>query len=92
MIVLCTVKEGGATASFVCKPGKITLARLARINGEYIMQIATGEALNRSRKAMNGVRDRWPQIFIKLEADYSEFLKTAGQIICIGCMVTIKMN
>ena len=52
-----------------------TLARLARIKGEYVMQIASGNALAKSREDMKGVRERWPQIFIRLDGNYEEFLQ-----------------
>ena len=43
-------KGRGVTTVFVCKPGKITMSRLARVKGEYVMQIVTGEATYRSKK------------------------------------------
>jgi L-fucose/D-arabinose isomerase len=65
----------GMTNAFVCKPGKVTLARLARIDGDFVMQICTGEAYSQPKEKMKEARDRWPQIFIKLDDDTDFFLQ-----------------
>ena len=65
----------GMTTAFVCKPGRITLARLARINGEFVMQISTGEAYSQPKEKMREAREKWPQIFIKLDDDPNFFLQ-----------------
>lgn len=68
-------KTGGATTIFCCKPGRVTLARLARIKGQYVMQIATGEAFERPKEEFKEARGKWPHIFIKLDGDPKEFLQ-----------------
>ena len=65
----------GATPAFVCKPGRITLARLARIKGEYVMEIATGEAYSEPKEKMKEARSIWPHIFFKLDGDPEKFLQ-----------------
>jgi L-fucose isomerase len=65
----------GLCPVFVCKPGRVTLARLARIEGEYVMQIAGGEAYSEPKEKMKEARERWPHIFIKLDNDPSNFLQ-----------------
>ena len=65
----------GMTTSFICKPGKITMARLGRIDGQFVMQISSGEAYSEPREKMKEARDRWPQIFIKLDDDPNYFLQ-----------------
>lgn len=65
----------GATPIFMCKPGRITLARLARIKGEYVMHIASGEAYLEDKEKMKETRDRWPQMFFKLDGDPEDFLQ-----------------
>ncbi|KXA91342.1 hypothetical protein AKJ63_01575, partial [candidate division MSBL1 archaeon SCGC-AAA259D18] len=66
-------EAGGATTTFCCKPGKVTLARLARIEGKYVMQIATGEAIEYPKEKFKEARGRWPHAFIKLDGDWSKF-------------------
>ncbi len=65
----------GATTAFVCKPGRITLARLARIEGRYVMQITTGEAYSEPKEKMKEARVIWPHIFFKLDGDPEKFLQ-----------------
>jgi L-fucose isomerase len=57
----------GMTTSFICKPGKVTIARLGRINREYVMQISSGNAVKRSND--NLINDIMPHIFIHLDSD-----------------------
>ncbi|MDD5698426.1 MAG: hypothetical protein PHH77_07390 [Victivallaceae bacterium] len=65
----------GATTVFVARPGRVTLARLARISGEYVMQIATGEAYSEPKEKMKEARALWPHIFIKLDGNPKNFLQ-----------------
>jgi L-fucose isomerase len=71
-------KAGGASLQFQCHPGEITLARLTRIKGEYVMQIAKGEFIKRSMEEMKQAVYSWPQGFVKLKADPEEFLTEVG--------------
>ncbi len=70
-----TGKGRGATTVFVCKPGRITLARLARIKGQYVMQITLGEACTESKERLKEVRDKWPAIFFNLYGDINNFIQ-----------------
>ena len=64
-------KGTGITTSFVCKSGRVTIARLSRINGEYVMQISIGNAVKLSGK--NSINDIMPHIFIKLDTSDVEY-------------------
>lgn len=72
---LCPGQGTGMTTSFFAKPGKVTLARLGRIKGEYVMQISSGEALSVPRKRLGEIRERHPQIIIRLDNDPEGFLQ-----------------
>jgi len=73
---ITTTGEGtGLCPAFVCKPGQVTLARLARIDGEYVMQISSGQAYSEPKEKMKEARERWPHIFIKLDGSAEEFLQ-----------------
>ncbi|MCL6087199.1 MAG: hypothetical protein M1475_02195 [Actinobacteria bacterium] len=61
----------GMTTSFICKPGRVTIARLGRINGEYVMQISTGNALKLSNN--NSINKIMPHIFINLDNNDVDF-------------------
>lgn len=65
----------GACPSFVCRPGRVTLARLSRISGEFVMQIAGAEAYWVPREGLQGVRERWPQAFLRIDGNPREFLQ-----------------
>jgi len=63
----------GACTVFCCKAGKVTFGTLGRIKGDYVMQIATGEAFEKPKEALAEVRDIWPQAFIKLNCKPLDF-------------------
>lgn len=67
-------KIGGAAPQAVSKPGRVTMARLTRIAGGYVMLIAGGECLDVPREKLN--ETFWsfsPHSFIKLDADPRTF-------------------
>jgi len=70
-------KKRGVTTVFCCKPGEVTLARLARIKGAYVMEIARGEAFEQPKEKFAEARDRWPHAFIKLHGSVKRFIKEA---------------
>ena len=65
----------GMTTSFFAKPGRVTLARLARVQGEYVMQTASGEAIQPPRERLAELRDRLPQTMIRLDGEPEVFLR-----------------
>ena len=66
---------GGASLQFQCSPGDITLARLSRIQGRYIMQIALAEFVSRPAEEMKNTVLGWPQGFVRLKSDPEELLR-----------------
>ncbi|MEA1965464.1 MAG: hypothetical protein U9O41_10155, partial [Candidatus Aerophobetes bacterium] len=68
-------KQRGATTKFCCKPGKVTLARLVRIKGEYHMFISSGEAFEQPKEKFKEDKEIWPHAFIKLDADPFVFIQ-----------------
>ncbi|MFX0168347.1 MAG: L-fucose/L-arabinose isomerase family protein [Candidatus Hodarchaeota archaeon] len=68
-------KAGGACPTFSCKAGRVTLARLARVGGEYVMQIANGEVFVQDKELFKEARDRWPHAFVNLEGDPDLFIQ-----------------
>jgi L-fucose isomerase len=65
----------GACPTFCCKAGAVTFGMLSRISGEYVMQIAGGEAFQRPREVFEEVRGAWPQAFIRLACNPGEFFQ-----------------
>ncbi len=69
-------KMGAACPQYICKPGKVTLARLNRIKGNYVMLIVDGNALYFSREKLK--KTFWefsPHAFIKLNCRSESFLE-----------------
>jgi len=62
-------RQQGCTTIFCCKPGRVTLARLSRVKGKYVMLIATGEAFQQPKERFKEVRDVWPHAFVKLDGN-----------------------
>jgi len=55
-----------------------TLARLARVNGKYIMSIIPGEILNlpekKAEELARKVQEEWPHAYIRVDASMGDFL------------------
>ncbi len=68
-------KAGGACPTFSCKEGPVTLARLSRVTGEYVLHIARGTAFVQDTKTFKEARDRWPHAFVQLEGDTDLFIQ-----------------
>ena len=68
-------KCGGACPTFCCKEGPVTLARLSRVAGDYVLHIARGEAFMQPKESFKEARDRWPHAFIRLEGDPDLFIQ-----------------
>lgn len=67
-------KIGGTSPQFVLKSGEITLARLSRIKGKYVMLIVEGEAVNLKREKLSELHPRRAQGFIKLKCNIDDFI------------------
>ena len=65
----------GACPTFCCKEGEVTMARLSRVEGDYVLHIATGEAFTQPRETFKEARDRWPHAFIRLNGDPDLFIQ-----------------
>lgn len=73
---------GGASVRHIAAPGEVTLARLTRKNGEYVMTIIKGEFLDfgeeKNEKKAANTQIEWPHAFAKLKVSVDEFLATYG--------------
>ena len=67
-------KIGGCCPQYVAKPGAVTMARLGRINGEYIMLIMNGEAQTFPREKLGEINSQQPQAFVKLSCRPEDFI------------------
>ncbi len=69
---------GGASVHHFAKAGKVTLARLARKNGQYILYIVPGEFVEFEKEKMERMGSlttkEWPCAFTKLNVTCDRFL------------------
>lgn len=68
-------KIGGACPRYVGKPGKLTMARLSRVDRKYVMLITTGEALDMPLEKINDTNSQQPHVFTRLDCSPENFIK-----------------
>jgi L-fucose isomerase len=68
-------KIGGCCPQYVAKPGALTMARLGRIRGEYIMLIMRGEAKTYPREKLGEINPQQPQAFVELGCGPDAFIE-----------------
>ncbi len=62
-------KAGGVNTQFCCKPGEVTLARLDRIAGKYMMLMFKGNSKYVNAEKFENTVTQWPHAFIELDFD-----------------------
>jgi len=69
---------GGASVRHIAAPGRVTLARLARKNGEYWLAILPGEFVElppeEAERKAEATQVEWPHAFTRLEVGPEELL------------------
>lgn len=68
-------KMGAACPQYITKEGRVTLARLGRIDGEYIMLITGGSAVSYPRDKLADLNPQHPQSYIKLDCTIDLFIE-----------------
>jgi len=73
---------GGASVRHIAAPGEVTLARLTRKDGEYVMSVAKAEFLDfgeekNEQKARN-TQIEWPHAFARMKVSPDRFLANYG--------------
>ncbi len=70
---------GGAVKHFAAPPGRVTLARLARQDGEYVMTIVPAEFVelsdNEKKRLSEQVQIEWPHAYAKLDTTIDTYLE-----------------
>ena len=67
-------KHGGMCPQCICRPGRVTMARLSRCAGRHVMLISGGESLNMPREALKTTYWEFsPHGWIKLDAPVDAF-------------------
>lgn len=76
----------GACTMFCCKPGPVTFGTLGRRNGQYVMNIAEGQAFEQPIEELRWVRN-WAQGFVRLKGDPMNFynnILSNHSVLCYG--------
>jgi L-fucose isomerase len=68
-------KAGGATTVLSVKESPVTLARLSRVQGRFVMLAAEGAAQEVDRDRLKEAREFWPQAFVKLDGDMGRLIQ-----------------
>ncbi len=70
-------EAGGCGCPMMASPGKVTMARLCRREGQYFMYILNGEIQHRDHEDLKLTTAAFPQAYLKMATD-DEFLKHFG--------------
>lgn len=70
-----TWKMGAACPQYITREGRVTLARLGRIDGEYVMLIVGGESVAYPRKKLNDLNPQHPQSYVRLDYSIDSFIE-----------------
>ena len=68
-------KMGGACPQYMTKAGRVTMARISRIDGEYVMLIAGGETVEYGRDKLRQINAQHPQSYVRMDADLEEVVQ-----------------
>lgn len=66
---------GGTCPQYITRSGRITLARLSRIDGEYVMLIAGGETVDYPREKLKEINPQHPQSYVRMDCDLEVFVE-----------------
>ena len=73
-------KASGICTRLFAKPGDVTLIRLARINGKYVLHFTEGEVLRIPENKKQSILAEcgypiWPHALIKIKGDIDKFVE-----------------
>ena len=68
-------KMGAACPQYITKEGRVTLAHVGRIDGEYIMLITGGTAVSYSRDKLKDLNPQHSQSYITLDCLIDTFIE-----------------
>lgn len=69
-------KAGGSSVQMIAKEGKVTIARLFRKNGKYVLGCFEGELEMRPLEELKKTSWCYPHEFVKADIDYEKFFQT----------------
>lgn len=82
---------GGVSVDLMAKPGEVTFARVSRVRGEYVMNIAEAEVIEgQPEKRKECGFPTWPHAFMKLRGDPKRFVQNCRSQYGHICYGSIK--
>ncbi len=68
-------KVGGSLPQYVTRAGRITIARLSRVDGEYVMLIGGGQIIEYPREKLSEINPQHPQSYVWMDCTLDTFLE-----------------
>lgn len=68
-------KMGAACPQYLTRAGRVTLARMGRIDGQYIMLIGGGESIAYSREKLQDLNPQHPQSYVRLDCSIDHLIE-----------------
>ena len=68
-------KLGGACPQYITRAGRITMARLSRIDGDYVMLITGGETVEYPREKLKEINPQHPQSWVRMDVRLDTLLE-----------------
>lgn len=68
-------KASGVRTDLLAKPGRVTVCRLSRIQGQHVLHIAPGEAFEPDPEVFGERGLFWPNAFVRLDGDPAAFVQ-----------------
>jgi L-fucose/D-arabinose isomerase len=68
-------KLGGSLPQYITRAGRITLARLSRVDGEYVMLIGGGQTVEYPREKLKDINPQHPQSYVRMDCSLDTFLE-----------------
>ena len=68
-------KMGASLPQYITRAGRVTLARLSRIDGQYVLLIAGGQTVEYPREKLKEINPQHPQSYVRLDCGLEEFLE-----------------
>jgi L-fucose isomerase len=68
-------KLGGSLPQYITRAGRITIARLSRVNGQYVMLIGGGQTVEYPREKLKEINPQHPQSYVRMDCTLDRFLE-----------------
>jgi L-fucose/D-arabinose isomerase len=68
-------KMGGSLPQYITRAGRITMARLSRVKGEYVMLIGGGQTVDYPREKLKEINPQHPQSYVRMDCGIDTFLE-----------------